>query len=698
MTRRDRGVTFAPLPFGTHFCASKVIVGTDFKGAAMKNIMRILMPAMLVAAGSLTGIAAARADVSRIEIKSTKDVLGGKAWGSTGAYEELIGTAYFSIDPNNPHNKIIPDLDKAPRNAKGMVEFSSDIYIDRPKDAAKGNGVAFFEASNRGRRSLSTTFSQPFLGKQSPEEEQYGDGTLFKEGFTLVWVGWQHSVDHKPGMVAVNLPIAMEGGKPMTGKVNTFGIGAPWIILKNSPTLKMDPDTSRYTPADMNNKDDVLQVATSAFDKPKVIPRDQWQFARMEDGKVVADPTSLYLKTSFVAGQRYDLIYTAKNSPVLGLGYTAIRDLASAVRYRKDLPVSAKYTYLYGASQTGRFVREFLYDGFNADEQGRKAYDAMWAQISGSARGDYINPFSAQDGLGVFTGSMFPYSDVPQKDPITGKTDGMEMHMSPSVIPKIIYTNSEVENTGGGRDAALLYTALDGKTELKLPDNVRVYMWASAQHGPANFPPAKGAGQQRGNPNNYTVAMRAIFEGMDGWVRKGVQPPANRYPNLSDGTLVNHANLNFPAIPGVQSPSIIPGGYRADRGGPLDAPKLPFLVPAVDKDGNDTGGIRLPEIAVPLATYTGWNFRDASTGSPTEIIPLQGSFVPFARTKAERDKTGDPRLSIAERYQSRDAYLAKVKASADTLVTERYMLPQDVDLIVKHEALVWDTLTAPNTN
>jgi Alpha/beta hydrolase domain len=659
----------------------------------MKTIVRMLMPALLVAAATT-----AQADVSRIEIKSTKDVLGGKAWGATGAYEELIGTAYFTIDPNNPRNKNIPDLDKAPRNAKGQVEFSSDIYIDRPKDAAKGNGVAFFEASNRGRRSLSTTFSQPFGPKQSEEEEQYGDGTLFKEGFTLVWVGWQHSVDHKPGMVAVNLPIAMDGGKPLTGKVNTFGIGAPWIILKNSPTLKMDPDTRRYTPVDMNSKDDVLQVATSAFDKPRVIPRDQWQFARMDGGKIVPDATSLYLKTGFVAGQRYDLIYTAKNSPVLGLGYAAIRDMASAVRYRKDMPVSAKYTYLYGASQTGRFVREFLYDGFNADEQGRKAYDVMWAQISGAARGDYVNPFSAQDGLGIFTGSMFPYSDVPQKDPVTGKTDGMLMHMSPSVVPKIIYTNSEVENTGGGRDAALMYTQLDGKTEIKLPDNVRVYMWASAQHGPAAFPPAKTTGQQKGNPNNYTVAMRAIFEGMDGWVRKGIQPPASLYPHLSDGTLVNHANLNFPAIPGVQSPSIIPGGYRADLGGPLDAPKLPFLVPAVDKDGNDTGGIRLPEIAVPLATYTGWNFRDPSTGSPTEIIPLQGSFIPFAKTKAERMKTGDPRLSIEERYPNRDAYLAKVKASADALVKGRYMLPQDVDLIVKHEGLVWDTLTAANTN
>jgi hypothetical protein len=658
----------------------------------MKNIVRAILPLALVA-GTIAATAA-RADVSRIEIKSQKDVLGGKAWGNTGPYEELIGTAYFTIDPNNPHNKIIPNLDKAPRDAKGMVEFSSDIYIDRPKNAAKGNGVAFFEASNRGHRSLSTTFSQPFGAKQSPEEAQYGDGTLFKEGFTLVWVGWQHSVAHADGMVATNLPIAMQDGKPVTGKVNTFGIGAPWIIAKTGPTLKMDPDTSRYAPVDLNNPGDVLTVAQAAYDKPKVIPRDQWQFARLENGKVIPDTTSLYMKSGFIAGQRYDLTYTAKNTPVLGLGYAAQRDMASAVRNRKDMPISAKYTYIYGASQTGRFLREFLYDGFNADEQGHKAFDAVWAQISGAARGDYVLPFSLQDGLGIFTGSMFPYSDVPQKDPVTGKTDGMEMHMSPSVVPKIIYTNSEVENTGGGRDSALLYTALDGKTELKLPDNVRVYMWASAQHGPAAFPPSRGAMQQMGNPNNYTWAMRAVFEGMDGWVRKGEAPPANRYPRLGDGTLVNHADLHFPAIPGMQSPSIIPGGYRADLGNQFNAPRLPFLVPNVDADGNDTGGIRLPEIAVPLATYTGWNFRAPETGAPTEIVPLQGSFVPFARTKEERLKNGDPRLSIAERYSSRDAYLAKIKAAGDRLVQGHYMLAQDVEPMMAHEALVWDTLTS----
>jgi hypothetical protein len=656
----------------------------------MKTAFRMLMPALLLAAGTVS----VHAELVRIEITSTKDVLGGKAWGSTGVYEELIGTAYFTIDPKAAANRNIPDIDKAPRDAKGLIEFSADIYIDRPKDAAKGNGVAFFEASNRGRRSLSTTFSQPFRAKQSPEEAEYGDGTLFRQGFTLVWVGWQHSVDRKPGMVGIDLPIAMDNGKPVIGKVNTFGIGAPWIILRDSPTLTLDPDTRRYTPVSLNDPNDVLQVARNAFDKPTVIPRDQWQFSDVENGK----PKSLTLKTGFKAGMRYDLIYSAKNTPVLGLGYAAQRDVASAFRYREGLPVTAKYEYYYGASQTGRFLREYIYDGFVADEQGRKTFDVIWPQISGAARGDFVNPFSLQDGLGIFTGSMFPYSDVPQKDPVTGKTDGMEMHMPASVIPKIIYTNTDVEHTGGGRDAALLYTALDGKTDLKLPDNVRVYSWAGAQHGPAAFPPSKGVLANLPNPNNYTWGMRAILVAMDNWVRKDVAPPASQYPRISDGTLVDHADLKFPKIPGIQSPAVIPGGYVADHGNQFTAPKLPFLVPAVDADGNDRAGLRFPEISVPLATYTGWNFRDPSTGSPTEIVPLQGSFFPFPLTKTERQKSGDPRLSVEERYPNRDAYLAKVKAAADDLVKGRYLLAEDEAPLIAHEALVWDTLIGAKAN
>ena len=637
---------------------------------------------------------AANAEVLRIEITSRSDILNGKSWGTRGPYERLSGTVTFVVDPGNAFDKSIPNIDKAPRDAQGKVEFSSDVTILAPKDRGKGNGVAFFEASNRGHQSLIANFDKA-MREPTSEAQQYGDGMLLNEGFTLVWVGWQFSVPHKPGLIATNLPIAMANGHPVRGKVTSFGIGAPWIPAKPGPTLTLDPDLSRYPPADLNAPDATLTVAENIYDTPKLIPRDQWQFATLVDGQPVPNAKTIYLKSGFAAGERYDITYTAEDAPVGGLGYAAIRDLASAIKYRKDMPVAARYEYIYGSSQTGRFLREYLYDGFNADEQGRKTFDAVWAHLSGSARGDFVEPFSTPDGLGIFTGSMFPFSDLKTRDPATGKQDGLLAHMAPSVMPKIIYTNTETEYVGGGRAGALIHTSLDGKRDLAIPDNVRIYMWAGAQHGPAAFPPGKGIAQQMVNPNDYYWGMRAIFAGLDGWVRKGEAPPPSRYPHLSDGSLVEHASFKFPAIPGVQSPASIPGGYRADLGSPLKAPRIPYLNPQVDADGNDIGGVRMPEIEVPLATYTGWNFRAKENGAPNEIIPLTGSFIPFAATKAGRQASGDPRLSIAERYPSRAAYLAKVRAAAQKLVQQRYLLAQDVNPIVSHAGMVWDTLTRP---
>jgi hypothetical protein len=652
--------------------------------------LRLLLPVLVLAAAS-TGT---HAEVSGIAITSRHDVLAGKEWGAIGAYEKLDGTVHFAVDPNNPHNRAIPNIAKAPRDAKGLVEFSSAFTIITPKNRSKANGVAFFEADNRGHRSLLSSFSRASRDNGT-EEEQYGDGSLLKDGFTLVWVGWQFSVAHEAGLLTADLPVAMENGQPIPGRVSSFGIGPPWIVTKAGPTLTMDPDLSRYPPVDLDQPDATLTVAQGIYDTPRPIPRDQWQFAKLVDGKPVPDAKTIYLKSGFVAGQRYDISYTAKATPVGGLGYAAVRDLASALKYDKDMPVTAKYEYIFGSSQTGRFLREFLYDGFNADEQGRKTFDAVWAHLFGSARGDFAQPFSMPDGLGIFTASLFPFSDSVTRDPATGKRDGMLAHMSPAVTPKVIYTNTETEYVGGGRAGALVHVSLDGKRDLKIPDNVRIYMWASAQHGPAKpFPPGKGIAQQMNNPNDYYYGMRAIFAGLDGWVRQGTTPPPSLYPKLSDGTLVPHDRFKFPVIPGVQSPAIIPGGYRADRGGPLTAPRLPYLNPQVDADGNDTGGVRMPEIAVPLATYTGWNFRSPNAGAPTEIVPLTGSFIPFAATKTEREKNGDPRLSIAERYPSRAAYLAQVKAAALQLVDQRYLLAEDVDLIVAHAGMSWDVLTS----
>jgi hypothetical protein len=269
----------------------------------------------------------------------------------------------------------------------------------------------------------------------------------------------------------------------------------------------------------------------------------------------------------------------------------------------------------------------------------------------------------------------------------------MLMHTSKEAMPKVIYSNSDCEYWGRGRAAALTHTSLDGKKDEEIPDNVRIYMMASAQHAPTAFPPARAVlTQQMQNPNDYWWSMRAILEDADAWVRQGVAPPPSRYPKLSDGTLVPHDSLKFPAIPGFQSPAMIPGGYRADLGGPT-SPRIPFLVPQVDADGNDEGGIRMPEIAVPLATYTGWNFRNPAIGAPTEIYPLTGTFVPFAVNRAQREQNHDPRLSVEERYPNRDAYLAKIRAAAEGLVKDRLLLAQDVEPLVEHASVVWNSIT-----
>jgi hypothetical protein len=291
---------------------------------------------------------------------------------------------------------------------------------------------------------------------------------------------------------------------------------------------------------------------------------------------------------------------------------------------------------------------------------------------------------------------MFPYTDTPQRDPVTGRSDGMLSKMSAEVMPRVVYTNTDWEYWGVGRSAAMSYTTLDGTKDLPPPDNVRIYHIAGTQHLVAPFPPVQGPAQSRPNPNDYTWALRAILVSLDNWVRRGSPPLPSRYPKISDGTLVAQAALKFPAIPGVQSPSIISGGYRADRGGPTSQ-KLPFLVPQVDADGNDIGGIRLPDLAVPLATYTGWSFRNPSTGAPTEMVQNTGAFLPFPKTRAEREQSRDPRLSVEERYPSRDAYLAKVREAAEKLAREGYVLNQDVEPLVARGGQVWDHVTSDAT-
>jgi len=633
------------------------------------------------------------AEVTRIEIASRTPVLDGKSFGDAGSYEKITGKVFYSVDPANPRNKGIVDLDKAPRDGAGRVIFSADLYVLAPKDQAHGNGVALFDVLNRGRKGLLRDFNRAPQALDPTSEADFGDGFLMRQGYTLVWVGWQFDIPRRGGLMALDAPPVSE---PMavTGRVSTTFTSNTADPIHPLDDMGRYADTTAYPPIDPASPDNALSVRDGFLGTPRAIPRGEWQFGRLKDGQVVSDISALYLKGGFEPGLFYELSYQAKGAVVAGLAFAALRDTTAAVKHGQGGPIGAQYAYAFGPSQDGRFLREFLYEGFNADEQDRRVFDGVIAHIAGAGRsGDFNGRFARPNGLAFFTASLFPYLDLDQRDPVTGKTDGLLMHLKPDQRPKIFYTNSSGEYWGGGRAAALTHTTLDGREDAKLPDNVRIYLMAGTQHVPGGYLASQGPGQQKPNPNEYSWALRALLVAMDRWVREDKAPPASAYPRFSERSLVPRDEMDFPPIPGVRSPLTIPAGYRADLAGPPAAHPLPMLVPQVDGDGNELAGIRLPNVAVPLATYAGWNFRNPTIGQPGELLPLTGSFIPFPVTKAARDEKHDPRLSIEERYGSRARYQGLVTDAATRLVQEGYVLKEDVPAIVEIALANWDELT-----
>jgi hypothetical protein len=347
-----------------------------------------------------------------------------------------------------------------------------------------------------------------------------------------------------------------------------------------------------------------------------------------------------------------------------------------------------------GSSQTGRGIRHLVYEGFTIDEKERKALDAAFVQTGATGYGSFNERFAQPNELGSFTQTKFPFLYKVTTDPVTGKKDGMGIRVPAGLEPKMFLVDSSSEYWDRGRVAALRHTSVDGREDVEDAPNVRVYLLAGTRHGAGSYPPGDTPlGQFKENTNDYRWAQRGLLAALDEWVRKGTTPPPSRHPRISDGTLVARDDLEFPAIPGVKWPSRAPGGFRSDVPGP-DAP-LAFMVSKVDADGNEVAGIRLPEQAVPLSTLTGWQFRSERIGGPDQLLAMAGAYLPFPATRAERERTNDPRLSIEERYGNKEGYLAKVRESADGLARERYIIADDVDPIVQAAARHWDGIMAP---
>ncbi|MCC6262332.1 MAG: hypothetical protein IT169_02050 [Bryobacterales bacterium] len=664
---------------------------------------------------ALLSAAALQARVVSVEITQKQIVAEGKRYGPAGEYEAIAGKLHFAVDPKDPANATIADILLAPRNAAGEVEFSSDFYFVRPRNPEKGNGAVLFEVSNRGGKGMLGFFSGAERSSNPVTAAQFGDGFLLEHGFSLLWVGWQFDMPLEPGLLRVYVPVAKNAdGSAITGPVRANIIVSDTAFSRSLADREHIP----YEAADPEDPRNVLTVRDTANGPARAIPRGEWSFARWEKGEAVPDRGSLYLKGGLQPNKVYDLVYVAKDPPAAGLGLAAVRDALAYFKHAGDASLGVKAgqlarAYGFGVSQSGRFLRTFLYEGFNGDEKGRCVFDGVMAHVAGGGRGGFNFRFAqpSRDGHPfmnlLYPTDIYPFSDAVQRDPETGLEEGIlgRYREKEGLIPKIFYTNSSYEYWG--RAASLIHTTLDGTRDLAPAANTRIYHFAGTQHGTGSWPPARSVGQELVNPNRIRPAMRALLVAMDAWVRDGAPPPESRYGHIGDKTLVRPEELHFPALPGrnldaIRRSSTLEKAWRADYGPrfrteriiDFEPPKLgkpfPTLVPQVDADGNELDGIRLPDIAVPLATYTGWNLFNAKSGPTDVITSMVGGFIPFPRTRAEAERNGDTRKSIDARYRSRDEYLGKVAEACDGLVKARLLLPEDVTGILEHAGEEWD--------
>ncbi len=648
----------------------------------------------------------ADARVTRVEISSRSDVQNGEAFGDAGAFERITGRAYFSLPVANPHNRRIVDLDKAVNLKNGEVEFSADFIAIRPKDPARGNGSMLLENPNRGHPSIVRLVD----GGDGDLANDAGDAWLLRNGFTIVTLGWQWDAD----ALRLYAPIAKENGKTIAGLLR--GDLMPSQVMPEIPLGHVTQGKiggTEYPVADPDDPRDVLTVRDSREGQRTIIPRSEWQFATSVDGQLLPSDRHIHLTSGFQPGRIYEYVYVVADPVVAGGGFAVVRDFASYAKHDAGAIAPAQRVYGEGISQNGRFLRDFLYQGFNADEEGRMALDGVLAHVAGAGRGSFNYRFAqpsrdAQPTSSIFFPTdIFPFTDTPEKDPATGDTEGLlDLAVAENVVPKIFFSNTSYEYWG--RAASLIHTTPDGKHDSPLSPNVRIYHLTGLQHFSGPFPAAKGVGDMHGqepeSPLPVRYFWRAMIANMDAWVRRNTLPPESSYPRIADRTLVMLQQYAFPAIPGVSTPQETNRAFHLDFGAnwragilSLQPPKVgapfPVLVPQVDADGNERDGVRLPEMTVPLATVTGWNLRDGSIGAPGQRLPFEGSYVRFPRTPTERAESHDPRKSVAERYAGREEYLAKYARAVDELVKQRWILEGDRADLLRRGEQEWDQAT-----
>jgi hypothetical protein len=641
--------------------------------------------------------------VVRLAITRREPVLDGVpftgASGRGSAYERIEGVLHLTADPATPANEAVADLGLAPRGARGLVEYSADFYLLRPLDG--GRRRLLLDVPNRGRKIALGMFNSAPRSNDPTSREDFGNGFLMRHGYTVAWVGWQADVPRRDSMMAMTVPrvAAVSERVRCEFRPNARAEALPLADRYHIP----------HPVARLDDPEAELTVREHADAPAVTLPRSAWRFP---------DASSVALDGGFQPGAIYDCYYRAEDPPVVGLGFTAVRDAAGFLRWgtaAEGNPCAGQLerSYVFGVSQSGRFLRHLLYLGLDEDEAGRFVWDAVIPHVAGARRGEFNCRFGQPSLNAVHgVGSLFPFTDGWQEDPLTGGRDALLRRVTPRVSPPRIFTiNTSAEYWRG--DGSLVHTDVAGVRDVAAPAHVRHYLFAGTQHTPGALPPPPadpntgGRGIHPFSVVDYSPLLRAALVALDRWVSEGIEPPPSAVPRLADATAVP-AETTRPAyagIPGVRFPDRVGRPQRLDFGPDVERgivalpPKLgaPFVtfVSAVDGDGNERAGIRPTELRVPLATYTGWNPRHPEQGAPGDLMSMMGSTLPFARTAAERARRGDPRPSIEERYGARADYLAQVRRDAEAMVATRWLLAEDVEAVVVRAGALWDFICPP---
>jgi hypothetical protein len=695
----------------------------------MSNLEGTLRRSLLALAVFLLAGPAVRAELIALTIHHREPFAAGQAFGETGPYEKIVGVARFAVDPNHARNRAVTDLDHAPRNAQGKVEFEADVFILAPRDPGRGNGAIFYDVNNRGNK-VALGFFNGRGGNDPSTATDAGNGFLFRRGYTVVWCGWIAEVLPGNHRLLLRAPVATDGGKPIRSPVR-------FEMVTDTPAeslpLSRREGHGSYSPTAQGEKEGTLTWCMRETDARVPIPRAQWSLERRpiptapEGVPGTLGQIRLRLAGGFRPGYIYELICECEGPVVQGLGYVAVRDLVSFLRYdagernpfRKDRKPVLTRAHGFGVSQSGRFLRNFLYLGFNADESNRKVFDGLMPHVAGGGLGFFNHRFAqptrhnGQHEEHLYPGDRFPFTYGTSQNAylrpsdglpiVTAQNDGILRRTAaedPKLLPKVIHMQSAAEYWH--RSGSLVHTDPLGTKDAEIPDTVRIFAFGGTQHGPAADPPGRGLADNLHNPGDYRPYLRALLDAIDAWVRDGTPPPASVYPRIDHGTLVDWRppHTGFPALPGIRYPEVIQRPSFLNYGPDFAAHKIitkeppevighyVVRVPKSGADGNDLGTLLPPEVAVPLATYTGWNLRRREAGAEGMLASLTGSYIPFARTAAERQAAGDPRPSIEERYGDFETYKKQLTATCQDLVRRRLLLAEDADRVMSKAAKV----------